>query len=148
MGIFCSDVVRLLLIVRFLVAHQFVVMESGMVRAGFANVWRCYPAKSDDLFKNVLCTRNVMILAQSRNVAKSWNVLAHFVAFLIKEKLLACDAFEAQCTGLFKREWDPATLKYLTMFFKAFLEEYKKFSPTNDKFSYLLEFLGDFCVDL
>lgn len=86
-----------------------------------------------------------MFLAQSGNVAKAWDALAKFSAFLLKEQLMTCETFETQCVGIFKYEWEADTLQHLTNCFNAFLKYY---ANSNSKFTLLVEFLAEFCCDV
>lgn len=97
----------------FSVVHRFCFIEQPNIFQGFKQIWICYPSKTtNDLFKSLLCSRNILIFAQSTNVEKSWQVFAHFIANLIKNHLLSCDCFEEQCVAIFKREWDPVSAKF------------------------------------
>lgn len=71
-----------------------------------------YYGDVEDLFKRLLCPRNVGIMARSHNVDIAWDNFANFVAFLIKENILSSSAFESQCTEFYRRDWDEVSVYY------------------------------------
>lgn len=89
-----------------------------------------------------------MLLAQSNDVTKSWDTFATFSAFLLKEKLMTCECFEAQSVGIFKHDWDANSLKNLTDCFTAFLKYYSNSNENCNKFTLLIGFLSEFCCDI
>ncbi|XP_018572391.1 codanin-1 [Anoplophora glabripennis] len=131
-----------------LITHKPDVMVREELLKKFVRVWKCYNAKAGELFKNLLCPRNVMLLAQSCNNVKVWETFASFAAFLLKEDILKPEEFELQCTEFFRKEWDQRTLGNVTAFLQKFLDCYRQSGGNTDKFTLLLEFLSDFCTDL
>ncbi|KAL3271000.1 hypothetical protein HHI36_021501 [Cryptolaemus montrouzieri] len=114
----------------------------------FFDIWKLQGDKSEELFGNLLCQRNIMLLAQSGpKVRESWTAKAKLCAGLLRENLISCECFESQCAGFFKSNLDEETLKNVTSFLKNFVDNYKK-NCTSSKFTYLLEFLSDYCNDL
>lgn len=88
-----------------------------------------------------------MLLAQSSDPGRAWDVLAKFAVFLLKERAMSCENFEAQCVAVFRNEWDRNSLKNITNCFKAFLRYYSSDAGSTDKFALLVEFLSEFCCD-
>ncbi|XP_008194510.1 codanin-1 isoform X2 [Tribolium castaneum] len=107
------------------------------------DIWRLY--YRDDLFKSLLSPRNVIILGRSK---AAWDAFAQFCALLLKQKLLTCDSFEAQCTGIFRTDWDQVTLKVISDFFKRFHTLYREQGGSVSDFTFLLDFFSDYCEDL
>ncbi|KAJ8982233.1 hypothetical protein NQ317_013535 [Molorchus minor] len=128
------------------VAHKPRMMDNQDLLEGFVRVWRFQGSKTEDLFKNLLCVRNTMLLAQSLDVRAAWEAFAGFTAFLIREKMIGCDSFESQCTGLFKKEWDESSLRNFTTFLHKFVDCFKRNGGDTGKFTLLLDFLADFCT--
>ena len=81
-------------------------MLSNDVLSKSCDVWRLYYNGCDDLFKSLLCPRNVAFFAQSRDRKATWDAFAKFCAYLIKHNLLSSEVFESQCTGIFRTDWD------------------------------------------
>lgn len=82
----------------------------------FVKVWNKFYGKSEDLFKNILCNRNIMIMAQPCNDKLVWTSMARFVAFLIKREFVSCDNFEFQCTAFYQKNWNAVIINYLLFF--------------------------------
>ncbi|CAH0548798.1 unnamed protein product [Brassicogethes aeneus] len=131
-----------------LITHHTKLMTNRTIMTNFALIWKTYHANPDNLFKNMISPRNIMLLAQSQNKVNSWDTLARFLAFLMKEKLMESDTFEAQVTAIFRNEWDQGTLKNLTTFIKTFVFCHRDSGGCVSQFTLLLEFLSEMCVDL
>lgn len=130
------------------VVHKTPIASQETIQRTFTTIWPTYSGDKNNLFKSLICPRNVMLLAQSSNVARSWDTLAKFATFLLKENLMTCETFETQCVGIFKREWDATSSKYITRCFNAFLKEYLNSGGNDSKFTLLMDFLSEFCCDL
>lgn len=129
------------------VVHKTTIACHETTQSTFKKIWQSHPGDKDNLFKTLICPRNVMLLAQSGNVAKSWDTLAKFSVFLLNQKLMTSETFETQCVGIFKHEWDAVSLKHLTGCFNAFLGYYASSGASASKFTLLMEFLSQFCYD-
>ncbi|XP_018323573.1 codanin-1 [Agrilus planipennis] len=104
---------------------------------------------SDDLFENLICPRNVMLLAQSPEGQSSWKCLAVFLSLILKEHLMSLEQFEAQVVALYKNSWDEATLKTLSRFYQDVIDTCSEWGEcTEDKFAFLINFLSEYCSDL
>lgn len=90
----------------FSVVHRPDLSEREDILKYFVKVWNEFFAKTEDLFKNLLCPRNIMLMRQSDNNELVWSNLAKLVAFLIKANVLSSDNFEFQCTAFYQKEWD------------------------------------------
>lgn len=134
-------------IYNFLASHNSSVVSQKNIQMQFLEVWKTYPRDKENLFKSLICPRNVMLLAQSNDPAQAWDILAKFSAFLLREKMTTCENFETQCVGLFRNDWDQNTLKSITGYFEAFLKYYSDYGGSSGKFTLLVEFLAEFCCD-
>ncbi|CAH1977785.1 unnamed protein product [Acanthoscelides obtectus] len=141
----CTTLVDLALLL--IVYRTDIMPENSMIQL-FISVWRCYYSNTDNLFKNLLCPRNVMLTAQGCNNEEIWTNFARFAAILVKEKVISSKNLESQCTGFYKKEWDQVTLSNVSLFLKKFAEYHKSLGGDASKFSLLIEFLSEFCEDL
>ncbi|KAG5895355.1 hypothetical protein JTB14_003152 [Gonioctena quinquepunctata] len=139
----CTSLVDFLLL---LVIQRGFIMTEDILRLSM-KTWVCYYGTTEDLFGNLLCPRNIMLLNQSRNQKSAWYSFSEFVAFLIKHNVISCDNFQNQCTGFFKRNWDQASLDNTCYFLRSFFEFFKQNGDIS-KFTLLLEFYSEFCSDL
>ncbi|CAG9858165.1 unnamed protein product [Phyllotreta striolata] len=117
-------------------------------QAKLIDIWRRHCRSTEDLFKDLLCPRNVALLGESPNPGDCWRNYARFVAFLIEEKVLSCDSFERQCTGFFRRDYERSIINGVCSFMNQFVEFYKTNGGDCGKFTMLVEFLSEFCMDL
>ena len=85
---------------------------SDIILQNFIKCWRQFNKWGEDLFTRILCPRNVMLIAQSCDVRKSWLKLGEFVTLLIQNQLLTCEAMESQCLALYQKEWDQVSLVF------------------------------------
>lgn len=144
-------------------AHNSIFLLQDGVLSKSRDIWSLYYNGCDDLFKSLLCPRNVKILGQSKDKKVTWEAFAKFCAYLIKHNLLSCENFESQCTGIFRTEWDQVgsvvhfdfckcffqdTLKLITSFFKTFHTLYREQGGSTSDFTFLLDFFSDYCEDL
>lgn len=90
------------------------IMPNEQMTLQLIAVWQHYNGKIENLFKNIICPRNVMLLVQSGNEKQTWENFAQFLVFLIKENVISTEMFESQCTALFRKEWDQVNV-YLLM---------------------------------
>lgn len=131
----------------FSVAHKTIIASQDSIQNKFLQVWKTYSGDQENLFKSLICPRNVMLLAQSSKVNKAWNVFAKFAVFLLNEKIMTCESFESQCIAVFRTEWDSNSLKNITDCLNAFLKYYSDCSGSTSKFTLLISFLSEFCCD-
>lgn len=86
----------------------------------FIRVWKEFCGETENLFKNILCCRNIMLMAQPCNDEFVWSNMAKFVAFLIRAEVLSCDNFEFQCTAFYQKNWNTVIINqhiFLTLCF-------------------------------
>ncbi|XP_017786758.1 PREDICTED: codanin-1 [Nicrophorus vespilloides] len=100
---------------------------------------------NEDLFKNLICPRNVSMLGGR---TKSWEKLVSFIVTLLKTKLLCSSDFETQYLAIYKQNWNDVSLKCLSSSVRDIAAECSKLPECNAKFTYLLNFVSDFCSDL
>ncbi|XP_044763026.1 codanin-1 isoform X2 [Coccinella septempunctata] len=113
----------------------------------FLKIWKLNVDKSNELFEGLISLKNFKVIKKYGKVEESLSVKAKICVDLIMENLITCQYFEYQCMGLFKNELDGDILKVVTLFFKKFVDAYKERSKSSE-FTYLLEFLSDYCIDL
>lgn len=87
-----------------------------MILRQFVKVWKEFYGKTDDLFKNLLCPRNITLMAQPCTDQVVWTNMARLVSLLVKTNLLSCDNFEVQCTSFYQKDWDKVILSILKTF--------------------------------
>ncbi|CAG9772743.1 unnamed protein product [Ceutorhynchus assimilis] len=110
----------------------------------FVNIW-ALQLTSNSHFKALFCQRNVKLLQDSYKKRDSWDVFARIVSCLFNNNLIDKEELESQCTGFYNRDWDEDTLKNFSYFLKK-LVDYS--NSTENRFTFLLDFLSNFCVDL
>lgn len=76
----------------------------------FVNHWETFNKTNEDLFKSLICSRNIMLMAQSKNIGKSWSYLSKFIIQVLEKDLLSCESFESQCIAMYQHEWDKVIL--------------------------------------
>lgn len=82
------------------------IAQKEIVLRHFIRVWNQFYGKTEELFKNILSYRNIMLMAQPCNDKIVWINMARFLAFLIKTEVITCDNFEFQCTAFYQRNWN------------------------------------------
>jgi hypothetical protein len=130
------------------VAHEPSAVTQDETLSKSCDIWRLYYNGCDELFKSLLCPRNVRIFAGAEDKKAAWGAFAGFCARLIERDMLTRDNFESQCTGIFRRDWDKDTLKIVTEFLKSFVGVYSDRGGSASDFTFILEFLSDYCEDL
>ncbi|XP_045469261.1 codanin-1 [Harmonia axyridis] len=138
----CSQLVDLLIL---FVAYQ----PTKILKAKeyFFKIWKQQRDSTEELFENFISLKNFAVTAMSGPWEESINVKASICVELIHENILTSECFESQCMGLFQQELDSFILKIIISFLKIFVEIYRK-RYQSSKFTYLLEFLSDYCSDL
>lgn len=129
------------------VAHKTEIASQTTIQTKLVQIWKTFSGDKENLFKSLVCARNVMLLAQSSDVGKAWDVLAKFTAFLLKEQMMTCENFETQCVAIFRNKWDDNSLKNITNCFSAFLKYYADYGGSTSSFTLLMDFLLEFCRD-
>lgn len=144
--VICSQLVELSLL---LVTHNFNLMDKDDIKNKFIAIWNMHN-EPQELFESILCPRNIMLVTQAGATAESaWIAFGKFCAYLIKENIISCDNFESQCTSLFRQDHDNVILRFLTSFIRSFVDYYKMYVKCGpNKFTFLLDWMGDYCIDL
>ncbi|KAF2904562.1 hypothetical protein ILUMI_01609 [Ignelater luminosus] len=89
------------------------IVQESDVMMSFCSIWKQKNCQIDDLFKTLICFRNIHVISHSLNVSISWKSFEKFLKILLEEKLLTCDLLEAQIVAIDKDKLDEVTLKDL-----------------------------------
>lgn len=66
--------------------------------------------EDDSPLHRILCSRNIMLLAQPENNA-IWSVFGKFLKRLLETKILDLDSLSDQCVALFREDWPVVSIR-------------------------------------
>lgn len=58
------------------------------------------------MFSDIMCPRNVMLLAQSMDPNHAWSLFSYLINILLKHSMLNHEQFEEQCVAMYKQDWN------------------------------------------
>lgn len=76
-------------------------------------IWSLDDLKDDEIespMHRLLCSRNIMLLAQTENDAL-WPIFGGFLKRLLDAKILDGDSLSDQCVALFRQEWPVVSIR-------------------------------------
>ncbi|KAI4454819.1 codanin-1 [Holotrichia oblita] len=129
-----------------LITHRIDIFDDNL--ECFTKHWTNFSKPTDELFKNLISPRNIILIAQSKDVPRSWQNLSKFVVNLISTGLLSCDDFESQSIAIYKHEWDQTTLKHVSTCFQDVIDGINAKRPNEKNFTQLLNFISSYCVEM
>ncbi|XP_012235265.2 codanin-1 [Linepithema humile] len=108
--------------------------------------------EDDSPLHRLLCSRNIMLLAQPENDA-IWSVFGKFLKRLLETKILDINSLSDQCVALFRENWPVPLLKLLSKCLTEAIDGYKTTDEATEKVKYLLGWVAEtyheieFCED-
>ncbi|XP_020292800.1 codanin-1 [Pseudomyrmex gracilis] len=138
----------------FLVAHR-TDLFTREIQDKLIKIWSLDDLKDDEIespMHRLLCSRNIMLLAQPENDAL-WPIFGRFLKRLLDAKILDGDSLSDQCVALFRQEWPVPLLTLLSKCLTEAIEGYRATDETSEKVKYLLSWVAetyqeiDFCDD-
>ncbi|KAL6431550.1 hypothetical protein ACFW04_007253 [Cataglyphis niger] len=108
--------------------------------------------KADSPMNRLLCSRNIMLLAQPQNDT-IWPIFGKFLKKLLETNILDGDSLSDQCVALFRQDWPIPLLKLLSKCLNEAIEGYKATDEATEKVKYLLGWVAEtyheieFCND-
>lgn len=82
-----------------------IALDTDIIK-DFCSIWKQNSCHIDNLFKTLICFRNIHVISHSLNVHKSWKSFEKLLKTLLEEKLIACDLLEAQIVAIDKDQLD------------------------------------------
>ncbi|XP_029678867.1 codanin-1 [Formica exsecta] len=108
--------------------------------------------ETDSPMNRLLCSRNIMLLAQPQNDT-IWPIFGKFLRKLLETNILDGDSLSDQCVALFRQDWPIPLLKLLSKCLNEAIEGYKATDEATEKVKYLLGWVAEtyheieFCND-
>lgn len=138
----------------FLVAYR-TNLFTQEIQDKFIKIWslnNLTDDKTDSAMNRLLCSRNIMLLAQSQNDTM-WPIFGKFLKRLLETNILDGDNLSDQCVALFRQDWPISLLKLLSKCLNEAIEGYKATDEATEKVKYLLGWVAEtyheieFCND-
>ncbi|XP_049792944.1 codanin-1 [Schistocerca nitens] len=106
-------------------------------------------ALEEGRLERILSPRNVAVMDQSRDPARSWDHLALLLNTLLREQLMTPEQLEDQCVALLRNSWPQVTLDRFSTCIKHVIETYRKENKDKyDEFVMLMELVSELCDDM